>query len=133
MIKSDKAYDAVKAGEKKAAELGVMVCITVVDEHGTPIVLKRMDGAFVISPDFAYSKAYTSAMLKMPTSGFGEFVTPGAPYYGMTSMLGGKLCTISGGVPVTDGNKVVGAVGVGGSPDVSQDEEVAKAVLEALK
>jgi uncharacterized protein GlcG (DUF336 family) len=132
LISSDKALEAIKAAEKKAKDLGITISTVVVDDHGVVIAEKRMDGALVISPDFAYAKAYTSAVLKMPTSGLGEYAAPEKPYFGINDLFGGKLTTIAGGVPVMKGEKVVGAIGVGGSADVSQDEECAKAAAGAL-
>lgn len=132
MISSNKAMEAIHAAEQKAKELGIAITTVIVDQHGVEVALKRMDDALVISPKFAYAKAYTSATLKFPTSALGDFDTPGKPYYGLTSLFSGTLTSIAGGVPVTKGDKVVGAVGVGGSADVSQDEMCAKAAAEVL-
>ena len=129
----EKAQKAVEAALKHAEGLGIAVCVVVVDEHSTPIVLNRMESSFVISQDFAYAKAYTSATLGMPSGDIAGYATEGKPYYGITDAFGGKLMVIAGGMPVKKGGKVVGAVGVGGSQDVSQDAECAKAAVEVLE
>ena len=133
MIILEKAQKAAEAALKHADGLGIAICVVVVDEHGTPIVLNRMENSFVISQDFAYAKAYTSATLGMPSGDIAGYAAEGKPYYGITDAFGGKLMVIAGGMPVKKGGKVVGAVGVGGSADVSQDAECAKAAVEVLE
>lgn len=133
MITSDKALLAITAAEKKATELGVAVTIAVVDEHGVMIATKRMDGALTISPRFAYAKAFTAASLRVPTSGLSSYATEGKPYFGLTSLFDGELTVIAGGIPVLSDGVVVGAVGVGGSADVSQDDDCAKVAVAELE
>lgn len=132
MITLEKAQEAIEAAEKKAKELGIKITTTIVDEHGTLIAASRMDGAITISPEFAYAKAYTSATIGLPTADIANYSGEGKPYFGTTSAFGGKLMVIAGGIPVKTGEKLVGAVGVGGSMDVKQDEECAKAAVETL-
>ena len=133
MITLQKAKQAVEAAERKALELGVAVSTVIVDEHGTPIVMSRMDDAFYISPRFAETKAYTSAMLKMPTHDIAPYAIPEKPYYGITNLFGGALTTMAGGLPIISEGKVIGAVGVGGSADVQQDVTIAQLVKEVLE
>jgi uncharacterized protein GlcG (DUF336 family) len=133
MISSSNAMEAIGAAEQKATELGVSVTICVVDEHGVQIATKRMDGALTISPKFAQAKAYTSATLRAATSSLSVYATEGKPYFGLTSLFDGKLTVIAGGIPVMEGESVIGAVGVGGSADVSQDEACAQAAVRVLE
>ena len=132
MITLEKAKKALEAAEKKARELGLAITTTIVDEHGTVVAVSRMDGAFYISPEYALAKAYTSAMLKMPTGELEPYAEQGKPYYGMTSMFGGKLTVVAGGVPVTMHGSVIGAVGVGGAADPGQDAVCAHEAVKVL-
>ncbi len=130
MISLSKAKKALEASEEKAKELGTMITTVIVDDHGSIIAVSRMDGAISISPRFAHSKAYTAANLGAPTDMLAKYEGEGKPYFGFNTLFGGELTGIAGGVPVMMGDKLVGAVGVGGSMDVSQD---AKCALEAKK
>ena len=132
MITLNKAQKAIEAALAKARELGAAVSVVVVDDHGTTVAMARMDGAYTVSPKFALEKAYTSGTLRMPTSGMAPFAVEGKPYYGVMDMAGGVFTTISGGLPIMEGDKCVGGIGIGGSPDTNQDEQCAKAGLAAI-
>ncbi len=132
MLTLSKAKQALEASEKKAKELNIAVSTVIVDSHGSVIASSRMDGAIPISPRFAYTKAYTSASLGMPTEGLAEYVKEGKPYFGLTAIFGGKITPIAGGLPVKMDGKLIGGVGVGGSTDVSQDAQCAQAAVKAL-
>lgn len=129
MVTLEQAQDFVSKVIRKATELQQNVSVAIVDEHGDLVYLAKMDGALVISPQFAQAKARTSALLGMATSQISAYSQPGKPYYGITDAFGGELMTIAGGVPVTQESKVVGGIGVGGSYDVSVDEQIAQAAL----
>ncbi len=51
----------IEGAEKKPREIGVPICIAVVDESGNLISFSRMDGGKVTSIDIAITKAFTAA------------------------------------------------------------------------
>lgn len=127
-----KIKKAIEVAELKAKELGIAVSTAIVDEYGDLVAFSRMEGAIKISPKFALAKAYTAGTIGMATVDMAPYAVPGKPYYGMDALFGGELTTIAGGLPIKDGDKLVGGIGVGGSMDVNQDVECAKAALAEL-
>lgn len=128
-----KAKQAIEAAEAKAKELGIAVSVAIVDEYGDLVAFSRMEGAIKISPKFALAKAYTAGTIGMATADMAPYAVPGKPYYGLDGLFGGELTTIAGGLPIKDGDKLAGGIGVGGSADVSQDAECAKAAASILE
>jgi len=133
LISLENAQRSVDIAMKKAKELKITVSVAVVDDHGIVITTSKMDGAFYISSKYALAKAYTAANLMMPSGDIAPYAVEGKPYFGTTSAFGGELMVIAGGFPVKQSGKVIGAVGVGGSADVNQDVECAKAAVELLE
>ena len=130
MLTLDQAQKMATKALEKAKNLGIEITVCVVDDDGTLLTSQRMENAFPISPEFAMAKAYTSAVLKMPSGDVGKYATPGQPYYGITSAFGGKLMVIAGGLPIVENGITIGAIGVGGSPDPGQDLICAQAALK---
>jgi len=132
MITLEKALKAIDLAVKHASSLNEKITVAITDNYGIMVASQKMDGALVISPKFAMAKAYTSAVLCLATADIAKYATPGMPYYGTTSAFEGELMVIPGGIPIKDGDKVIGAIGVGGSHDVGKDVECAQAGLTAF-
>lgn len=122
------------ACETKASQEKWKMNIAVVDDGTNLVFFEHMDGAFKGSIYISQHKAMTSANFPFPTRMLGEiaFGKDGKPGMvpGIADVPG--IITFAGGLPIMTASKVqIGGIGVsGGTSD--QDEECAKAGLDAV-
>lgn len=129
-ISTEAARQAIVAAEAKAAEMGVPMCIAVVDESGVLKAFSRMDGAALLSIQIAEDKAYTAVGFGMATHQWHDFVKDDAPLaLGIPKVP--RLIIFGGGYPIRVDGQVVGGIGVSGG-HYTQDMQVAEAGLAAL-
>ena len=125
------ARKVLDAGLQKADEVGVLQNIAVVDAGNNLTAFVRQDGAWLGSIDIAHNKAYTARAFDMATEDLYDMAQPGGSLYGITASNFGQVIVFAGGIPIRDGDEVVGAVGVSGGT-VEQDQQVAKAAVAAF-
>jgi glc operon protein GlcG len=100
--------------------------VAVVDAGGTLIYLERLDGTFLNASEISAGKARTAVLFGKPTRVFEDLVNKGR--YAMLAVPAvAPFTPLQGGVPITVGGKVVGAVGVSGAASAAQDDEIASA------
>ncbi|MDE1939809.1 MAG: heme-binding protein [Alphaproteobacteria bacterium] len=119
------ALEVIIGELKRRKKAGV---IAVADGHGELLALWRMDGAPLSSVTIATNKAFTAAREKKPSGEVGRSSREGGwdiSYLGDRRYVGWD-----GGVPVTIGGAVAGAVAVSG---LSGEEDVELATLAAKK
>ena len=125
-----------RAAFAKAAEIGVLESVCIVDAGGHPIVLERMDGARITGPQIAWNKAFTAAGHKRSTHLFNAPpngpALPGNEAFGIQLSFEGKFAIFVGGYPVVVEGEVVGGVGLSGG-NGEQDTKCGLAALQALK
>ncbi|MFD1449018.1 GlcG/HbpS family heme-binding protein [Oceanobacillus profundus] len=126
------AKKLIEGAEQEAANIGVSMVISVVDEGGNLIAVHRMDDAWLASVDIAQNKAWTSVALKMPTSNLAEATVPNAELYGLNTTNNGRIVLFGGGIPLVENEQVIGAVGVSGS-SVEHDVQVAEAAVNVFE
>lgn len=132
-LNQSEAKTIIDGAVKKAIELGVPMCISVVDESGNLIAFERMDGGKVHSVTISQDKAFTAASARKGTHEFNQACIPGHEnnLFGIHTALGGRMCIVGGGLPITSNGKVVGGIGVSsGSP--AQDLGCAQAGVDAF-
>jgi uncharacterized protein GlcG (DUF336 family) len=130
-IDLDEAHRLIEAATARSAEMGVPMCIAVVDESGYLVAFDRMDGSKITSVSIAIDKAFTAACARNPTSFYGEVSQPSGPSWGINRTNGGRFCVIAGGLPVVVDDAVIGGIGLSGGT-AKQDEEVATHALEQV-
>jgi glc operon protein GlcG len=115
------------AAEADAKAKNARVVIAVVDDGGNLLLLERLDDTQVASVNVAIGKARTAAIFRRPSKVFEDQIRDGR-----SAALGLPGATpLQGGIPISYGGKVIGAIGVSGETP-SQDEDIAKVGAMAL-
>lgn len=129
-ITQETADRLIAAASKKATEMELAMVISIVDESGILKAFRRMDGAALLSVEIATNKAYTAVSFGMPSHGWHDFIKNDPPLlHGIVHTP--RLVVFGGGYPITDGDAVIGGIGVSGG-HYEQDMAVAEAGLAAL-
>lgn len=117
---------AVEAAVAKAGEIGVPQNVSVVDAGGNLLAFAGMDGAHFLARHSSLSKARTAASLGAPTGHL-------SAQFGVDLALATGLHSINmvGGLPITVGDELIGAVGVS-SGAADEDLCVAEAARDAV-
>lgn len=125
------ARQIIDAAAAEAGSRGVPASIAVLDRSGGMIGFLRLDGAKAGTVELAIAKAAAAVSFGRESGALATAVAPGGPFFGLADAFGQGFSTIPGGLPVTHGDLVAGAVGVsGGAPEV--DLAIARAGLAAL-
>jgi glc operon protein GlcG len=115
---------AEDAAQKGNAHMG----LAVLDEGGHLVAFERMDGASLVTVEFAQAKAKTAVMYRAPTDVFSAGLSKGG-----VAILGlPEMAPFGGGFPLMVGGQVVGAIGCSGGNTPTQDSEVCKVAVAAL-
>lgn len=126
-ITLETARAVAAAAEAEARKHNWTVVIAIVDTGGHLVFLERIDGTQTASTVIAQEKARTAASFKRATKLFQEMITGGAtPILGLTGVL-----PLAGGVPLTRGGQIIGAIGVSGVQS-HEDHVVAEAGAAVL-
>ncbi len=135
-LELNEARAMAAASLAKAAEIGVLETVCIVDAGGYPMVLERMDGARITGPQIAWNKAFTAAGHKRSTHLFNRPPTgpalPGNEAFGIQWSFEGRFAVFVGGFPIVVDGEVVGGVGLSGG-NGEQDTACGMAALEALR
>ena len=123
------AQSLIEGSKIKAREIGIPMCIAIVDEGGNLIAFERMNGGKITSSIIAQDKAFTAAGAKKATHEYNASCQPGNLVFGIHTAIGGRLCIVGGGLPVVVDGDVVGGIGLSsGTPQ--QDMDCAQAGID---
>jgi uncharacterized protein GlcG (DUF336 family) len=122
------ADEIIQRACDRADEIGMAACIAVVDAGAHLKAFRRMDGAFAGAVDVSQRKARTSALFPLPSGEFGQVIAD-QQLTGM-ELTNGGLAAFHGGLPIMEGDTLIGAIGVSGG-SAEQDLDVARHALAA--
>jgi glc operon protein GlcG len=126
-ITVEQAKKVAAAAVAESRKNNWLMVITIVDPAGELVYFERMDNAQYASIQISQGKAKTAAKFKRPTKVFADAMAGGANFY--LSFEG--LVASPGGVPIMEGGKIIGAIGISGATG-AQDHQVATAAVAAL-
>ena len=122
----------IDAAFAKGAELGLKpLTVTIHDPGGHMIACQRQDGASTMRVKLAGGKACGALALGVSSRKIGDMALE-RPHFvaAVDAMAEGGMVPAAGGVIVSDGQDIVGAVGVTGDTS-DNDEACALAAIEA--
>jgi uncharacterized protein GlcG (DUF336 family) len=136
------ALEAATTALHSCAAAGAKVSVSVVDQHGLPIVKIQGDGAAPHTLNLSEQKAFTAvslapiqgvtrtsevaANLRASHQPVGALALPAAPIPGIVGLPGGLIINSSQG-------ELLGGLGVSGASNSTQDETCAEAGLRAIE
>jgi uncharacterized protein GlcG (DUF336 family) len=130
MITLERAQSLISAGIEEARRRDLKLAFAVVDAAGHLVASARMDGAPWIAPEVALGKAWTAAAYGLPSAAQGEKMQSLHAFSASISVAtGGRYTPQIGGLPVLDGDTVIGAIGASGGTG-QQDEDVVRMALQ---
>ncbi|MCS2149131.1 GlcG/HbpS family heme-binding protein [Scandinavium manionii] len=121
------AQEAISACSAK----NYQVTVTVVDRAGVVKAVQRTDNAGPHTVKASEMKAFTALTMKKASGKVMEAAQSNAGAQNLKDIPG--LLLLAGGLPVKDGDEVIGAIGIGGAPGGNLDEACAQAALDNMK
>jgi len=124
------AKKAAAAAISEAHKNGWLMAVAVVDPAGTLVYYEKMDNVQIGSAKVAVLKARSAALYKRPTKVFQDALAGGGVGTRVLALEG--AVPVEGGLPLIQGGKLVGAIGLSG--DLSEnDGKCAAAGVAAIK
>lgn len=118
----DRLYNAANAKSG-----GMRFSFAVADCHGALLYFRRQPGAILESVKVAQDKAYSAAVMGIPTDEIKALTDPGGEFQGLSG-LDSRLVTFGGGYPLIKCNELMGAIGVSGG-SAAADTVICQAAL----
>jgi uncharacterized protein GlcG (DUF336 family) len=127
-ITLERARAMVDAAHKAAQARGFRMAFAVSLPSGEPILLEVMDGTQAASTDVALAKARSAARFRRATKAFADSLAAG----NLGALTLRDVVAVEGGLPITAGGRVIGALGVSGAT-AAEDGQIAAAALAAAR
>jgi uncharacterized protein GlcG (DUF336 family) len=96
----------------EAQARGLRIAVAIADARGEPVQLDRMDSAPAAAVEVAEATAAAAAAFACPS----EEVAARYPAAALAAVLPFAILPVPGALPIAEGGRVVGALGIGGPP-----------------
>jgi glc operon protein GlcG len=116
---------------EKSRAMNCLTCIAVVDNGGHLTSFDRMDGAPFQSLQVAHHKAYSVAGNRLATHEFWEMAKDEPWLVHNVGQVPG-LVVLGGGIPIYQDDEFLGAVGVSGKSNMTEDRVIAEVAVAAI-
>ncbi len=131
VLSPDTAVELAQAALTACRDKGFQVAVAVVDRFGQPQVVIRDRFAGPHTVPTAIGKAWTAVSFRTNTTDLVALSQPGQPQSGIRDLP--NVVVLGGGVVIEAGGSLVGGVGVSGAPGGREDDDCAKAGIEAVR
>ncbi|MDA8254572.1 MAG: heme-binding protein [Betaproteobacteria bacterium] len=125
------ALQVAQAALAECQKGGNVVAVAVVDRSGVPLALLRDNLAGPHTPKTAIRKAWTAVSFRNNTSNLLDLSAPGKPSAGIRDIPG--VVVLGGGLTISAGGTLLGAVGVSGAPGGHLDDACGNAGIKAIQ
>jgi uncharacterized protein GlcG (DUF336 family) len=129
-VGGDTAKKAAAAALAEARKNNWTMAAAIVDTAGDLVYFEKLDGTQAASTLIAVDKARSSVRFKRPTKALQDALAAGGDGLRMLALQG--AVPVEGGIPLIEGGKIVGAIGVSGGTS-TQDGQCAKAGADVVK
>jgi uncharacterized protein GlcG (DUF336 family) len=127
-LTTELAEKIAKAAISECKKSNANVSISIVNDQGRLMYFYRGDNSGSNTIHTSFRKAYTAATLKAPTSVLAGFVE--SKGFSQLGKMEDDILLLTGGLPITYKDELVGAIGLSGSPNPALEEACG---YEALK
>jgi glc operon protein GlcG len=127
------AQTVITGAHRRAAEIGALVTVAIVDEGGHLQALGRMSGAAPISAQIAGTKAATVALFRRDGAALRQSQEASPAFFAqLDRAVRVSILVGAGAALIRRGDAVLGAVAISGGWTPGQDDECAEAGLTFL-
>jgi glc operon protein GlcG len=127
------AQAVITGAHERAAKIGALVTVAVVDEGGHLEALGRMNGAAPLSARIAETKAASVALFRRDGAALRQMQATSPDFFAqLDQAVQVPILPGAGAVLIRRGDSVLGALAVSGGMAPGQDDECAEAGLTAL-
>ncbi len=127
------AQNVISGAHERAAKLGALVTVAVVDEGGHLQALGRMNGAAPLSARIAETKAVSVALFRRDGAALRQMQEANPGFFAQLGRVAQTPILAGAGTALIQrGDTVLGALSISGGMAPGQDDECAEAALAAL-